>query len=132
MSQNLTVQKTDFPTLFHIAGGATALPTPFAREILLLECRVAGTSYRPNIAAVEPELNLGAKFRLEREPDNEFDEWAIKIYDARNVHIGYVPKTKNEVLARLLDAGKTLSARLIAKDWQDSWLKLDIEIFLHD
>jgi hypothetical protein len=32
----------------------------------------------------------------------------------------------------LLDAGKSLSAKLVAKEWNGSWLKLDIEIFLND
>ncbi len=133
MNENLTLQNTNFPTLFRISNGASEIAMPFAREILLLECRVAGTSFRPEIADIEPDMEIGAKFRLQREPQNKFDESAIAIYDVRhNNHLGYVPQTKNEVLARLLDAGKQLSAKLIAKQWNDSWLKLDIEIFLHD
>ena len=105
---------------------------PFEREIFLLGCQIAGTSFRPAIAEIEHELVIGAKFRLQREPQNKFDESAIAVYDEKNNHLGYVPRAKNEVLARLLDAGKNLSAKLTAKRWNDSWLKLDIEIFLHD
>jgi len=132
MNQNQTVQNTDFPTLFHIDGGANALPMPFTRKISLLECHVAGTSFRPEIADIEPELQPEVEFRLEREIGNQFDERAIKVYYSEHVHIGYVPRAQNEVLARLLDAGKMLSARLVSKEFQEFWLKLDIEIFLHD
>lgn len=130
MSQNLTPINTTFPSLFHINGGS--LTMPFTREISLLECHVAGTNFRPGIADLEPALTAGAKLKLQREPRNEFDQSAIAIYDAENNKLGYIPKTKNEVLAKLLDAGKNLSAKLSAKQWNDSWLKLDIEIFLND
>ncbi len=132
MNQNLTTKPSNFPSLFHIAGGNSGLTMPFAREIFLLDCYIAGTNFRPNLAEIEPNLEIGAEFRLEREPQNKFDENAIAVYDVKTNHIGYIPKAKNEVLARLLDSGKLLSARLTAKEWTDSWLKLDIEIFLHD
>lgn len=133
MNQNLIPQTADFPTLFRIAAdGSHNLTMPFAREIFLLECHVAGTSFRPEIANIEPDLQPGAKLRLQREPQNEFDEFAIALYAFKNFHVGYVPKTKNEILARLLDAGKSLSAKLVAQERSGSWLKLNIEIFLND
>lgn len=132
MSQNLINANQGFPSLFHIANASQNLPLPFAREIFLFACHVAGTNFRPEIAEIEPELKTGANLRLRREPQNEFDEFAVAVYDAVENHLGYVPKNKNEVLARLLDAGKQLSAKLVAKQWNDSWLKLDIEIFLND
>lgn len=132
MSQALTAANTNFPTLFHIAGDDSGLTMPFVREIFLLDCFVAGTNFRPDITEIEPTLTVGAELKLQRQPKNEFDASAIAIYDSENYHLGYVPKTKNEVLARLLDAGKNLSVKLVAKQWNDSWLKLDIEIFLND
>lgn len=130
MSQTLMPTDTNFPSLFRINGGS--LTIPFEREISLLECRVAGTNFRPDIADIEPALTVGTKLKLKREPHNEFDESAIAVYDAENNKLGFVPKTKNGVLAKLLDAGKNLSVKLTAKQWNDSWLKLDIEIFVND
>jgi hypothetical protein len=132
MNQTLINANTGFPSLFHIANANQNLPMPFAREIFLFACYIAGTNFRPEIAKIEPKLKIGAKFRLQREPKNGFDELAIAVYDADNNHLGYIPKSKNEVPARLLDVGKNLCAILIAKEWNDSWLKLDIEIFLND
>lgn len=132
MSQNLISISTDFPSLFHIANHNQTLPVPFAREIFLFACHVAGTNFRPEIAQVEPQLQIGTKFRLQREPQNKFDPLAIAVYDARENLLGYIPKSQNAVPARLMDAGKLVSAQLMAKEWQDAWLKLDIEIYLND
>lgn len=132
MSQNLIQTDISFPSLFLINAGNSAVPLPFTREISLLECHVAGTNFRSDIAEIEPNLIVSARLNLQREPRNEHDSSTIAIYASNNYHLGYIPKNKNEVLAKLLDAGKNLSARLVAKEWNDSWLKLDIEIFLHD
>ena len=132
MSQNLISANTSFPLLFHIATANQNLPMPFAREIFLFACCIAGTNFRSEIAEIEPELKIGAKFRLQREPKNEFDELAIAVYDANENHLGYIPKSENKIPARLLDAGKNLSAKLTGKERKGSWLKLDIEVFLND
>lgn len=132
MSQNLIKTDAGFPSLFHIANSRPNLPAPFAREIFLLDCHIAGTTYRAEIAEIAESLETNTELRLQREPKNEFDESAIAVYDSETNKLGYVPRHKNEVPARLLDAGKRLSARLTAKEWRDSWLKLDIKIFLCD
>lgn len=46
--------------------------------------------------------------------------------------LGYVPRDRNEILARLLDAGKFLFGRIIAKRRLGDWLKIDLRIFLRD
>lgn len=132
MNQSLIHNNAGFPSLFHIANANQTLAMPFAREIFLADCHIAGTNFRPDIAEIEPYLEVGAKLHLRREPKNEHDSLAIAIYTTQEYHLGYTPKSKNEVLARLLDAGKNLSAKLIRKEFIDSWLKLEIEIFLVD
>lgn len=132
MNTNLAKTNTDFLATFYTATGKLNFSTPFAREILLLECRVAGTTYRENIEEIAEWLDAGANLRLQREPENKFDPSAIAVYDAQNNILGYIPRAKNEVLARLLEAGKHLSARLVVKDTLDGWTRLNIEIFLHD
>lgn len=129
---NLAKTNTDFLATFYTATGKLNFSTPFAREILLLECYIAGTTYRENIAEIAETLKAGATLSLQREPENKFDPSAIAVYDSENNILGYVPRAKNEVLARLLEAGKHLSAKLIAKDTLDDWTRLNIEIFLHD
>ena len=57
---------------------------------------------------------------------------AILVLDLNGAKLGYIPRTKNEVLARLMDAGKLLYARIEAKVWLGEWLKLDICVLLRD
>lgn len=104
---------------------------PFVREILLIECHVAGTSHR-ELAEVEPGLKPGDLLPLAREPANPHDALAIQILDEAGHLLGYVPRAKNEALARLMDAGKLLFGRLEAKDWVGRWLKLDVRVFMRD
>jgi hypothetical protein len=46
------------------------------------------------------------------------------------VWLGYLPEGRNETVARLLDAGFPLVARLNHKAWEDDWLHLDIEVLM--
>lgn len=43
---------------------------------------------------------------------------------------GLNARSGNEVLARLMDAGKQLVARIVNKEYHGDRLRLDIEIFL--
>jgi len=110
---------------------------PDSEPLVLLECLVAGTSHRPNLEKYEPELKLGQALHLSREADNHYDDWAVQVHtapapDPANVWLGYLPEGRNETVARLLDAGKNLSARLNHKSWETDWLHLDIEVLLHE
>jgi hypothetical protein len=46
--------------------------------------------------------------------------------------IGYIPREKNETIARLADAGKSFYATIKAKEWEGNWLKIEIKIYLRD
>ena len=45
-----------------------------------------------------------------REPNNEYDQWAIAVHLTREDKIGFITRFKNEALARLMDAGKKFIA----------------------
>lgn len=122
------------PALLALMHGAFAPDgrlQPFAREIMLIECQIAGTSHR-DLTAIEPALQSGTLLALRREPANPHDPLAIMILDEAGHQLGYVPRAKNEVLARLLDAGKLLFARLESKCWREQWLVLSVRVFLRD
>jgi hypothetical protein len=117
--------------LMHGSFGKDGMVLPFAREIMLVECQIAGTSHR-DVKAIEPTLTPGTLLVLLREPQNAHDPLAIMILDENGHHIGYVPRLKNEALARLMDAGKVLFARLESKRWHGEWLCAEVRIFLRD
>jgi len=131
MGTDLAVIDPALLALLHGSFNKAGQLQPFVREIMLVECAVAGTSFR-ELKAVEPLLSVGSFLPLRREPANEHDALAIMILDEKGNHLGYVPRAKNEVLARLMDAGKLLFGRLESKEWQASWLKADVRIYLRD
>ena len=102
----------------------------FAKEILVLQCLVAGTSFR-KLDKVRDELKELVQLETKRESKNEFDEFAIALYFLET-KVGYIPRDKNEVLARLMDAGKQFYATISAKEMEGNWLKLEIKVILKD
>lgn len=116
--------------LLGLQSGTPGLP--YEREILLLTCDVRGTSYVDDIDEIEPSLVTGLRLLCVREPENEHDDMAIRIDTLEGEKVGYVPREKNEVIARLIDAGKIVFARLTSKAWRGSWLQLSVEVVLHD
>jgi hypothetical protein len=98
------------------------------REIVALECVVAGTSFR-QLEDVEGSLSTTVRLDLKREPRNEHDAWAIALWFG-NSKVGYIPRDKNEVLARLMDGGKSFYATIQAKEWEGKWLKLGVKVVM--
>jgi hypothetical protein len=109
-------------------GGITFNILP--KDILVLETIVAGTSFK-KLKDIEPQLTTIVKLVLVREPENKYDEFAIALHFENN-KIGYIPKECNEVIARLMDAGKAFFASISAKDWEGNWLKIEIKVYLKD
>ena len=105
--------------------------TPYVQEIFLLECHIAGTSY-VDLEKVEPELSPGDPLLFRREPDNPRDGLAVMILDQKQRKLGYPPRNRNEVPARLMDAGKLLFGKLEAKEWIGPWLKITMRVYMKD
>ncbi len=80
-------------------------------ELLLQTSALAGLRYYAG-KAVWPELHEGDALNLVREPDNVYDPQAICV-EWHTVKLGYVPRRENAALARLLDHGVTLRARIV-------------------
>lgn len=103
---------------------------PFQQDIRLLTIQVAGTSYVENIGEIEPMLDERTRVHFFREPDNPHDRRAIVIKTENGQKIGYVPRAKNEILSNLMDGGKLLYGVIQDKEWQDSWLRITVSVFL--
>ncbi len=105
---------------------------PFQRDILLFDTYIAGTSHIGNIAALEPGIKVGDRLNFFRETENEYDANAIVIKTVANEKIGYVPQKDNIVFSRLMDAGKLLFGTVKAKELRGKWVKISIDIYLHE
>jgi len=69
---------------------------------------------------------------LRREPGNENDKMAICVETLDGKKLGYVPKGENKILARLMDAGKMLSARVVYKQVENHWLHIRMAIAMKE
>lgn len=127
--QDQSLIKVNAKLLAALSKGGISLDV-FSKEILALECLVAGTSFR-KLNDVETALNKEVKLELKREPQNEYDHFAIALHFEKH-KIGYIPRDKNEVIARLMDAGKNFFATIQAKEWEGNWLKIEVKVYLKD
>ena len=123
MPQEIVKFDPDFVNILTAGFNGKGLALPFITEIQLMECYVAGTTFREDIDEIEQELQKDDLLVLKREPDNEHDKFAIAIYDKEERRIGYIPQRKNEIMARLMDAGKIVFGKIDKKKWRDDWLK---------
>jgi len=107
------------------AGAATP------REILLAGMHVAGTAYYDAETAAD-RLRPGQRLVLRRQPDNRYDALAIEVLGPEGHKLGYVPRRRNEMPARLMDAGKRVSVRTESIAMRGSWLNIRVSLYLED
>lgn len=86
---------------------------PKEQRLLVLKTGIAGIQF--HIASEEEETALnelapGTELLLYREPDNEYDEWAIAVHRTEEDKLGFITRFKNETIARLMDNGKRFIA----------------------
>ncbi len=132
MGDLITSEGGELVGLLHGKGGEISVPMPFERDIFLFDTYVAGTSYIEGMDELEPHLQAGDRLEFFREPDNLYDNKAIVIETTDGVKIGYVPRHDNAVFSRLMDAGKLLFGKITAKETNGDWLKINIDIYLHE
>ena len=131
MSQAIVKIDPKYLEIVRTSLDKTGMPKPFVQEVELLDCNIAGTTFL-NLKDIEPKLKKHQLLILKREPKNNYDNKAILILTEDGQKLGYVPQEKNEILSKLMDAGKLLFGRLDEKNWFGRWLKLDIQVYLRD
>lgn len=125
-------EKSGLVSLLHGKNGEVSIPKPFERDIFLFDTYVAGTSHVEGIEELEPHLQIGDRLAFFREPENPYDAQAIVIKTTDSVKIGYVPRQDNVIFARLMDAGKLLFGKIKEKEKKGKWVRISIDIFLHE
>lgn len=124
--------KLDRNNIISALHGGIDLAKPFENKIYLIDVHIAGTSHIDNIHELEPELTEGRKIQFFREPDNKYDERAIVLRDEKGNKLGYIPRHSNEILSRLMDAGKLLYGKIRKKEIINDWIKITIQVYLDD
>lgn len=117
--------------LFAGQAGDNAL-APFTREVFLLDIAVAGTGYCEQMNDIYPKLKIGTVLQLRRDPQNKYDKQAIGVY-YEQTRIGWVPRTMNTIISRLMDAGKAFFCRITTlneKAADNPWKDIECKIFM--
>lgn len=87
--------------------------TPAAEaKIYLQASRLAGFRYYEG-RRLWPQVRVGDHLKLVREADNPYDANAIRV-EWQGHKIGFVPRAENAALARFMDHGQVLDARVTA------------------
>lgn len=86
-----------------------------------MECfsTIVGTSFRDSDAkrAVNAMQPGESDFRLEREPDNQYDPLAIKVlFGEDEIFVGYLARANNATIASALDDGEEPRVEVIDFD----------------
>ena len=98
-------------------------------HILVQNSPLAGSQYHA-LAEVRTEIRLHDRLTLVREPNNRHDRNAVRV-DWRGHPLGYIPRSENRTVARALDAGERLEARItLLRDDPNPWRRLEFAVYL--
>ena len=111
-----------------IASAMLAAAQPTTR-ILIQSSPLAGFQFHEG-KDLWDKLKVGDALVLVREPDNPHDTNAVRVH--WNGHmLGYVPRAENTAVARQLDRGNKLEARIVRlTKHRDPWKRIEFEVFL--
>ncbi len=76
----------------------------------LLDTTIAGTCYVEDIDELLSQISKGDRLALKRDPGNNHDNRAIRVFTASGNRIGYIPRKCNETIANLMDQGHEVFA----------------------
>lgn len=121
------------PAWFFIAVAAFACGPPAAAQsaarILVQSSPVAGFQFH-EARQVWAQLKIGDALTLVREPANLHDARAVRV-EWQGHLLGYVPRAENDAVARQLDRGNRLEARIVRLTrHRDPWKRIEFEVFL--
>ena len=111
-----------------LAGRFKDLPMPFEQTVFLAKCHLAGTAEIDDMLVKTRSVKAGTQLLLKRMPTNAQDARAVAAMTADGDIVGYVPRRHSAVMARLMDAGKALSAKVTDKTLAGHWLDLSVSI----
>jgi hypothetical protein len=98
-------------------------------EILVQVSLTAGLRYH-EAKAVWDQMQVGDTLMLVREPENPFDARAVRVEWSGHI-LGYIPRTENQAVARQMDRGNPLQARIARLTYyRNHRRKLEFEVFL--
>lgn len=111
-----------------LAGKYKDLPLPFEQTVFLAECHLAGTDLIEDMLVKAKNVDAGTPLTLKRMNVDAEDAKAIAALTGEGVTVGYVPRRYAALMARLMDAGKALAAKVTDKTPAGHWLDISVAI----
>lgn len=97
-------------------------------QILVQASPLAGFQFYAG-KAVWKQLHEGDGLTLVRERDNAHDDNAIRV-EWHGQQLGYVPRRDNAALARLMDKGAVMDARIVRLNVsRNPWRRIEFEVY---
>ena len=112
-----------------LADQVKDLPVPFEQTVFLTDCHLAGTEEIDDILVKTQDVDAGTPLVLKRAATvDAADARAVSVETSSGTCLGYVPRRYGAVMARLMDAGKQLNAKVVGKKLEGHWLDITISI----
>lgn len=100
-----------------------------AAEILIRVSLTAGLRYH-EAKTVWDRMRTGDTLTLVREPENPYDAHAVRV-DWQGHKLGYIPRSENQAVARQMDRGNRLGARVTRlTQYRNHRRQLEFEVFV--
>lgn len=121
-----------FPFHLPVLALLAALAAPAAAaeaRIIVQESPLAGFQYYEGKALWEM-MRVGDPLRLVREPQNPHDANAVRI-EWRGEMLGYLPRRENADVARQMDLGAPVKARVVRlTEARNPWHRVRFEVYV--
>ena len=101
---------------------------PFEQTVFLAECHLAGTDLIEDMLVKTENVEAGTPLTLKRMNVDAEDAQAIAALTADGDTVGYVPRRYAALMARLMDAGKALVAKVTDKALVGHWIDISVAI----
>jgi len=112
-----------------VSSCAWAEQTDVEVKILVQSSPLAGFQYHEG-KELWPQMQVGDALTLKREPDNKHDRNAVRV-EWQGHMLGYVPRADNTAVARFLDRGAKLEARIVRlQDSRNPWERVLFEVYV--
>jgi hypothetical protein len=115
--------------LFARPSAAAQPPKAPPAPLLLNRFSIAGFQYYDG-PALARRPRPGARLQLTREPRNSHDPFAVEIHLGK-AKLGYVPRSDNKHLSRLLEQNARLACRVVEVDPRGGgWRRVRVEVLM--
>ncbi len=126
MANEIAVIEKNWPAL---ADQVKDLPVPFEQTVFLTDCHLAGTEEIDDILVKTQDVDAGTSLVLKRAATvDAADARAVSVETSSGTCLGYAPRRYGAVMARLMEAGKQLNAKVVGKKLEGHWLDITISI----